>query len=206
MDTQSNKPKSLGQAIDELINALSSLEQSERSTAIRAACDHLDIRIDDVVARHRAASPAQDAERVNPPSTSLPSSMQALDIRSLKDQKQPSSGIEMTVLVAFYLSELAPEAERKAEIGVEDIKKYFKQAIFPLPKRPEFTLVNAKNAGYFESAGGGKYQLNTVGYNLVAHNLPRGHATGTALSGGVGHRTSKAKSSSKRKPSASPKK
>jgi hypothetical protein len=56
---------------------------------------------------------------------------------------------------------------------VDDMIKYFKQAGFTLPKKPQFLLVNAKNAGYFDSAGTGKYRLNPVGYNLVAHNLPR---------------------------------
>ena len=34
----------------------------------------------------------------------------------------------MAAIVAFYLSELAPEAERKAEVQTEDMVKYFKQA------------------------------------------------------------------------------
>jgi hypothetical protein len=209
MDPQTNKPKSLGQAIDELISALSSLEQSERSTAIRAACDHLGVRLDDVLPRHRGGpsstpEPERQSAAVSTSSPVAPSA--SLDIRRLKDQKQPSSGIEMTALVAFYLTELAPEAERKAEIGVEDIKKYFKQANFPLPKRPEFTLVNAKNAGYFESAGGGKYKLNTVGYNLVAHNLPRGQVSGAGRSVAPKRRSTKGKTASKKKSSITPKK
>jgi hypothetical protein len=203
METQAGKAKTLGQAIDELIDALSSLKESERPTAIRTACDHLSIRLDDVVPRHRSAPSVPTGERISP--ASIPSSMQSMDIRSFKDQRQPSSGIEMTAVVAFYLSELAPEAERKSEIGVEDIKKYFKQAHFPLPKRPEFTLVNAKNSGYFESAGGGKYRLNTVGYNLVAHSLPRSQAVGASRSA-TRPRAAKAKTSLKKKPSASPKK
>ena len=102
----------------------------------------------------------------------------AADIRSLANDKAPRSANEMAALVAYYLSEAAPAGERKDKVNTEDIKKYFKQANFKLPSRPEQALVNAKNAGYFESVGGGHYQLNPVGYNLVVHNLPAG-VTGT---------------------------
>ena len=54
-----------------------------------------------------------------------------------------------------------------------DIKRYFKPANFPLPTgRHDVTLNNAKNAGYLDAIGEGKYRLNPVGDNLVAHKLP----------------------------------
>jgi len=49
------------------------------------------------------------------------------DIRTLKDNKSPSNGQEMACLVALYLSEYAPDGDKKEEIETEDIKKYFKQ-------------------------------------------------------------------------------
>jgi hypothetical protein len=104
------------------------------------------------------------------------SSSRAVDIRSLTKEKGPRSANEMAALVAYYLSEAAPEGNRKQTINTDDIKTYFKQAPFKLPSRPEQTLLNAKNAGYFEAVGGGQYKLNPVGYNLVAHNLPAGGA------------------------------
>jgi len=97
---------------------------------------------------------------------------QANDIRSLTREKQPRSANEMAALVAFYVTELAPDSYRKISINNDDIKKYFKDAVFPLPSSPRMTLVNAKNAGYLESSGPGQYRLNPVGYNLVAHSLP----------------------------------
>ena len=102
----------------------------------------------------------------------LPSSV--TDIRSLTAQKQPKTAIEMAAIVAYYLSELAPISERKTEIRVEDIKKYFKQADFRLPGAASQTLVHTKNAGYLDGgAQRGHYKLNPVGYNLVAHHLPQ---------------------------------
>ena len=84
----------------------------------------------------------------------------------------------MAALVAFYLSETAPSNERKTDVEVADMERYFKQASFPLPRKPAMLLSNAKNAGYFDMLGNGKYRLNAVGYNLVAHNLPRGQSEG----------------------------
>ena len=75
------------------------------------------------------------------------------DIRSFKEQKQPQSGIQMAVVAAYYLSEFAPAEARKADISLSDLTDLFKQAGYPLPKRPEFTLPNAKQAGYLDSVG-----------------------------------------------------
>jgi hypothetical protein len=95
------------------------------------------------------------------------------DIKALHDDKKPTSANEMAAVVAYYLSELAPQSERKSGVDQNDMIKYFKQARYPLPKQPRVLLQNAKNAGYFDLIGEGKYRLNPVGYNLVAHNLPK---------------------------------
>jgi hypothetical protein len=79
----------------------------------------------------------------------------------------------MAALVAYYLSELTSKDERKDEITSADLEKYFKQAAFRLPRSLRMTLPNAAAAGYFDSAGAGRYRLNPVGYNLVVHGLPR---------------------------------
>jgi hypothetical protein len=96
-----------------------------------------------------------------------------VDIRTLKETKKPKNASEMAAIVAYYLNELAPSADRKDEIDAGDIKKYFKQADFRLPEAPSMTLIHARNAGYLETAGDrGRYKPNPVGYNLVVHNLP----------------------------------
>jgi hypothetical protein len=93
------------------------------------------------------------------------------DIRTLKETKAPKSANEMAALVAFFVSELAPADERRNTIAKADIERYFKSAGFNLPADAAFTLVNAKNAGFLDNAGGGQYKLNPVGYNLVAHRM-----------------------------------
>lgn len=138
------------------------------------------------------------------------------DIRTLKEQKQPSTGIEMATLVGYYLAELARSDERSETVTKGDITKYFKQAGFPLPAAPDMTLVQAKNAGYFDSAGRGMYRLNPVGHNLVAHGLPRqrgdnavGHGSRRRVATGVtkpqvARRGSKSRGSSRSKGKAKP--
>jgi len=194
------KTKSLGEAIDQIINALAGLSESARRTAIRAASEHLNVQVnsESVSATIEDTPSVLEQPRV--------SQTRSVDIRTFKEEKQPSSAMEMAATVAYYLSELAPPPERKSEVQVEDMLKYFKQASFPLPKSPQFLLVNAKNAGYFDSIGGGNYKLNTVGYNLVAHNLPRDHVLKSGGRVPKKRRTAAAKSTTKNRRSVSPKK
>jgi len=102
---------------------------------------------------------------------------QVSDIRSLKGEKRPKTGVEMAALVAYYMAELAPASERKDAIDSADIQKYFKQAGHRLPGSSKMTLVHTKNAGYLDALGGGRYRLNPVGHNLVVHGLPRTEAS-----------------------------
>jgi hypothetical protein len=97
-------------------------------------------------------------------------------IRDLKEEKKPDSSNQMAALVAYYLSEIADGAERRDAINTADLERYFKQASFKLPKSLPSTLPNATAAGYFDAAGSGLYKLNAVGYNLVAHGLPRANS------------------------------
>lgn len=152
-------------AIRALVDALEHLDPEARGRVVAYALSRFDIR-STVTTQAAAAAPSQPADS---PFAGTP------DIRALKELKAPKSGNEMAALVAFYLSELAPEVDRKESITTADIKKYFKQAGFPLPKVPRVTLANARNAGYFEvTSEPGAYRLNPVGYNLVAHGLPGG--------------------------------
>lgn len=171
-DKETNVTKTLGQVIDEIISALKYLDEESRITAISAVCQYLNIQLTEKPGIQSIIRTVENTPEKAP--TTL------IDIRTLKDQKQPSSAIEMAALVAFYLSELAPDPDRENTVETDDLVKYFKQADFPLPKTPEDLLPNAKKAGYFDSAGRGRYKLNPVGYNLVAHNLPRAITNKTA--------------------------
>lgn len=103
----------------------------------------------------------------------------SVHIKVLKEQKKPRSANEMATLVAYYLANAVPKANRKDRITAKDIETYFKIAEFPLTKT-QFTLPNAKAAGYLDAVGNGEYKLNAVGHNLVVHSMPRGEDGKTA--------------------------
>lgn len=157
-------------AIETITNILQQLDKTAQQRVLQYAMQHLGLQVEQADLSPPTL-PANRGAQVEQPTKHL--QQQVVDIRSLRDQKQPSSDNEMAAIVAYYLSELAPEKNRKNTIGPRDIKTYFIQAGHPLPQRADVTLPNAKGAGYFESVGYGKYQLNPVGHNLVVHGLPR---------------------------------
>jgi hypothetical protein len=175
--------KSLGSAIDEIITALSALPEPSRIIAIRAACSELDIEVGGAVI---SITDSQQPMVIATDAPSAPVPAANTDIRTLKVQKNPANAIEMALVLAYYLQHFAPLPERKTQIAAADINKYFVQADFPLPKRADQLLVDARAAGYFDSPSRGVYALNPVGHNLVAHSLPR--AAGSSGKG-RSHRT-----------------
>lgn len=165
--------KTLGEAIDAIVNALTGLDEPSRPIAIKAACEKFNISLGSV--QSSAPKPTIPVTSGSTPSVLSPDipTDAVTDIKTLKDSKNPSNDLEMVCLVAYYLKNFAPTDERKLEIQSEDIEKYFVQAQYPLPKVPKQALLNAKAAGYLDSTGRGKYKLNPVGHNLIAHSLPR---------------------------------
>jgi hypothetical protein len=154
-------------AIQAVLSAFSGLNAEARQRVI----DYVFQRLGLSSAANTASSTTLPPVAPPVPSTN-PSLPTIRDIRSLKEQKKPRTAVDMAALVAYYLSELAPDGSRKAEIGSDDITTFFKQAGFPLPAAPRQTLFNAKAAGYLDAAAHGAYKLNPVGHNLVAHGLP----------------------------------
>jgi hypothetical protein len=159
------------QAIRAVLGALVPLKGEGRTRVLDYVLKRLGMSAESLPAASGSSSIVPSTEGFAPtPISESPG--QPNDIRSLTTEKAPRSANEMAALVAYYVTELAPESYRKSSINADDIKKYFKDAHFPLPSSSKMTLVNAKNSGYLESAGTGQYRLNPVGYNLVAHNLP----------------------------------
>jgi hypothetical protein len=174
-----DQKQTLGQAIDQVIAALDHLDKDARATVVATACSYLKIQLDipEPAKMPRLAEREQGATDLSGAAVGAPAIRPApragADIRSLRDQKKPSSAKEMACVVAFYLKELAAAGERKDAVSAADLDKYFKQAQFKLPERIAQVLPDAKGSGYFDSAARGEYKLNAVGYNLVAHGLPR---------------------------------
>lgn len=127
------------------------------------------------------------------PAPPEPADDEFTDIRSLKERKRPGNAVEMAVLVAYYLSELAPENERREAIGTDEITRYFQQAGYRAKGQPRVILHRTKNAGYMDSAQRGQYRLNPVGLNLAKQGLPR--PEGATRSTGVRKPAARRKSS-----------
>jgi hypothetical protein len=159
---------------------LEPLSDSARVTAIGAACDHLEIPYSTAADFRQAATAANHDGRTSRGCGEFATWCDRCAV--LKEEKNPANAVEMAALLAYYLQRLAPSSERKPQISAADINKYFVQANFPLPKRSDQLLVNAKAAGYFDSTTRGTYRLNPVGHNLVAHSLPRTGATSAKAS------------------------
>lgn len=165
----------LGRAIDQIIEALTSFDDKDRKAILGTVCSHLEIEL--APSKVAQTEPVQTRSDVN---TNKPNSEHkvairgeaGLDIRALKDQKKPNSARQMACLVAYYLQEHAPTTERKDCITTADVDKYFKQAGFKLPEKLEQLLADSKRSGYFDSAKRGEYSLTRVGYNLVTHSMP----------------------------------
>lgn len=128
------------------------------------------------IAGSRSASrPYSCRAPATPPQPPPPSGVH--DIRSFAAEKKPKTVNEKVAVIGYYLAQLAPEGERRDYLIADDIKAYFIQADLQLPTAPpNVTLINAKNAGYFNASDRGQYKLNAVGHNLVAHKLPSGEA------------------------------
>jgi hypothetical protein len=162
------------EAISSIIALLTPLEEGERSRVLEYVLKRLQM----ATVRAPAASPREGA------GSAVSTARPVTDIRTLTAEKQPRSANEMVALVAYYLSELAPEGERSETVNADTIRRYFKMAGFPLPSVLRNLLPNASAAGYLENVSRGEYRLNPVGYNLVVHGLPRSGSPGPAPQAG----------------------
>jgi hypothetical protein len=139
----------IGRAIDQIVEALGSFDEKDRKAILNTVCQHLGIEVGQTIESEHAGSATAHRRIIEnkPPSTPTPDIKRDLDIRTLKDQKGPTSARQMACLVAYYLQESAPEGERKDSISRADLEKYFKQAKYKLPTKLEQLLVDCKAAG-----------------------------------------------------------
>lgn len=160
------------EAIESVMSALDPLEPKARNSVIEYVLKRLDIKAPEGFSNPPPGSgPTPPAVPPSPPIP--PPSGSEIHIKTFKEEKKPSSDVEMVTLVGYYLANLLPESERKEKFDAKDVDTYLKIADYKLPAQIRFTLSNAKNAGYLEHIGSGEYRLNPVGYNLIAHSLPK---------------------------------
>jgi len=160
-------------AIKTITNALESFEPDARRRVLQYATQHLgiaEVPTGETPTIPSAPGGTGDESQVLRGGSEHNGKM--VDIRTFKEEKNPTSDVQMAAVVAYYLAELAPEDRRKDAIATDDIVTYFKQAGYKLPAQPKDTLPHAKTAGYFDTVARGAYKLNPVGHNLVVHTLP----------------------------------
>lgn len=160
-------------AIAVIVAALEPLDEAARQRVLNYAVGHLGLQCGELNSSVLPPAPRapHEASEAPPPAAGARTPVVS-DIRTLKEEKGPTSAIQMAAVVAYYLAELAPHHDRKDRIATADLERYFKQANYPLPTTPGQTLRDAKAAGYLDSVERGQYRLNAVGHNLVVHRLP----------------------------------
>jgi hypothetical protein len=164
------------EAIKAVLHALEPLTAEVRASVLDYVMKRLQIVLAPIQHGQNSDISVRGIQAMRPtPEAVTEQQSRPLHIKDFKEKKNPRSATEMAALVAYYLANHAPEKDRKEAINTKDVETYFKIAEYPLGKL-QFTLPNAKNAGYFDTAGSGRYKLNAVGHNLVVHSMPRGVA------------------------------
>ncbi len=106
-----------------------------------------------------------------------------MDIKQFTETKAPKSDQQFTAVVAYFFQFVAPAAHRLDSIDAATMKEAARQAGRRQVNDWNITLNNAKNSGYLDSVGKGRFKLNAVGENLVAMALPANGPSGLAKSG-----------------------
>src|SRR5712692_6847523 len=114
------------EAIGSIIALLTPLDQTKRSRVLEYVLKRLQMAT--------LQAPTVGPREIADSSTPTTAKRGITDIRTLTAEKQPRSANEMVALVAYYISELAPESERSDTVNPDTIRRYFKMAPFPLPR------------------------------------------------------------------------
>ena len=156
-------------AAKSIVEALKGLDKPSQALAMRFASETLGLQSVGTaqvpVAPVNAAPPA-------PPQPGSQGATHSTDIRQFTAAKSPKSDQQFAAIVAYFYAFEASEANRKESIDAEILKDAARLAERKRLKNPLATLNNAKNSGYLDSAGSGKFRINSVGENLVAMALP----------------------------------
>lgn len=154
-------------AAQQIVAELEGMKPEQQSLALKFVMETLGLKLPP-----QASQPAPPAAQTVHPPAPMQGSEHSTDIRSFTAMKSPKSDQQFTAVVAyFYQFESRPD-ERKDSIGADTMKEAARLAGRAQVERWNMTLTNAKNAGYLDSAGTGKFKLSSVGENLVAITLP----------------------------------
>ena len=146
-------------------------DRQQQEQAIRYASDSLGL----AAPLHSPLPSSQSGQSgVQLPAQPTDAPQRTMDIRTFTADKAPKNDIQFAAVAAYYYRFLAPGQERKEAIDGNDLQDAARKADRRRPGHAAQTLRNAKNAGYLDSAGTGRFSINAVGENLVAVTLPGG--------------------------------
>ena len=156
-------------AAQKIVAELTGMTSEHQSLALKFATETLGLQVPAAISP-AAAQPIHSPQPIPPHAAS--SADHSTDIRSFTAMKAPKSDQQFAAVVAyFYQFEAKPE-DRKEAIDGDVMRDAARLAPWSQRKRWNMTLTNAKNAGYLDAAGSGKFKLSSVGENLVAITLP----------------------------------
>jgi hypothetical protein len=180
-------------AAQKIVVELTGMNPEHQSLALKFAIETLGLQLPAALSRAGAppAKPPQPA-----PQHASSGTDHVTDIRSFTAMKAPKSDQQFTAVVAYFYQIEAKPDERKEAIDADVMKEAARLAGRPQVARWNMTLTNAKNAGYLDAAGNGKFKLSSVGENLVAITLPGDGGSGQSKSSS-GNKKPKKKSAKK---------
>lgn len=175
-------------AAQKIVAELAGMGSDHQVLALKFAIETLGLQLPN---SYSPAPTPNHPPHFTPPPLS-PSADHSTDIRAFTAAKAPKSDQQFAAVVAyFYQFEAKPE-ERRDLIDADTMKEAARLAGRAQVQRWNMTLTNAKNAGYLDGGGAGKFKLSSVGENLVAITLP----------GDGGHARVVRKSNGKKRPAA----
>jgi hypothetical protein len=185
-------------AAQKIVAELRGMAPEHQALALKFSMETLGLQLPATTAASHvsAAFPAPAPQEPTPPVGSVGHST---DIKAFTSLKAPKSDQQFTAVVAYFYQFEAPPEQRKEFIDVETMKNAARLTGRKQAPQWKFTLQNAKNSGYLDAAGDGKFKLSSVGENLVAISLPGNAGVGGASGKGRRRRTNKAPKKSTKK-------
>jgi hypothetical protein len=153
-------------AAKRIVEALKGLDKPSQTLAIRFASESLGLSGVAMQSPPAVGAPLQMSQ------PEVRGATHSTDIKQFTAVKAPKSDQQFAAVAAYFYRFEASESARKDTIDVNTLKEAARLAGRRQATNWGFTLNNAKNSGYLDSAGSGQYRINSVGENLVAIALP----------------------------------
>jgi hypothetical protein len=163
------------EAVRAVVQALSKFPTADKQRILRWASEKLGLRTDAATVQADAAHHVEGgnfkiAGRPDAHSGQVGGSV---DIKTFINSKNPNSDNQFAAAVAYFHRFEAAASARKESIDADDLQDACRKVGRSRMSRPSQTLVNSHAQGLLDKTGErGKYELSTVGENLVAVALP----------------------------------